>query len=148
MAVNNGDDARTVLGITLGLHHLSVDPEEITAQLKLQPSMSASRGSHYRGVRGDEQPAAHQTSKWFRSQYYTARELEDKPVSSRLEDLISALEDRADFVRELAHGGHAWIGLKFSGKMHRGLELAPELLSRVKNLGLAFSIEVFPGGLT
>jgi hypothetical protein len=146
----SGDDydERSALGIVLSFDNPSIDPEEISRRLGVQPSMAAIAGSHYVDVQGDELPPKHRTSKWRLHRYFlpSAPGLDDVP--SAIADVLTMLEQHADFVMRLADEGQVSIWLQFNGADHRGIALPFDLLRRMERLHVDFGIEIFPHGLS
>lgn len=140
-------DERAALGIVLGFDNPSIDPEEISLRLGIRPSMAAIAGSHYVNVQGDELPPKHRTSKWRLYRYFlpSAPELDDVPFA--IGNVLTMLEQHADFVMRLADEGQVSIWLQFNGADHRGITLPFDLLRRMEKLHVDFGVEVFPHGL-
>jgi hypothetical protein len=145
---SEGDnDEHAALGIVLAFDNPSIDPEEISRRLGIQPSMAAMAGSHYVNVQGDELPPKHRTSKWRLHRYFlpSAPELDDVPFA--IGDVLTMLEEHVDFVVSLAGEGQVSIWLQFNGANHRGIALPFDLLRRMEKLHVDFGMEVFPHGL-
>ncbi len=109
--------------------------------------MAARAGSRYVNVHGDELAAIHHDSKWmlYRDLLPTPKESGD--IESALDDILTVLESQPEFVARTAIEGWGSVGLRFSGRVYRGMDLSFAILHRLAALNLRFSIEVFPHGL-
>jgi hypothetical protein len=143
------DKGRGATGVVLGFDHPSIDPEEITRRLGMQPSMAAMAGSPVVNMYGEEVPARHRESRWTLDHYFVPcpRESESDDISSAIGELLTVLERHADFVLRVADDGRVAISIQFNGAAHHGIALPPDLLRRMAALHINFGMEVFPHGL-
>lgn len=128
-------------GIVLLIRHPSIDPKEISAELKLEPFSSCKAGDQKVTPKGTPL-----TGIWDRSSWNHVFEYEgDSGFFEETERLLAQFALHKDFfVRIAKEGGYAEIYLQLPGDVNQGSSVKPSVLKLMSELGLHLGAEVFP----
>lgn len=127
--------------IVLLVRHPSIDPKEISAELRLEPFSSWKVGDLRTTPKGTALPGVREQSFWNHVFEYEG----DSRFFEETERLLGQLALRKDFfVRIGKEGGYAEIYLQLPGDVNQGSSAKPSLLKLMAELGLHLGVEVFP----
>lgn len=74
-------------------------------------------------------------------------ESNEETATSAVADKVKHLLSRHAYIRELVHtGGTMTLNVGLNGRFNSSLDLSPEILSGLNDLGILFSVECFPDG--
>jgi hypothetical protein len=126
--------------VSLRIVHPTIDPEEISMRLALQPRISGKAGNARKTPNGDPLKGRYESSYWV----YPISQKSDEDLTDLLEDFTVGLEPHRDFLLDLrATGGRLeyFIGW-FSGK-NSGTVFEYDLLSKIASLQIDISLDVY-----
>jgi hypothetical protein len=127
--------------ITLLIRHPDLDPELITAKLRLQPHRSWQAGEPRTTPKGKVLPGSHKTSCWNHVFRYQG----DVHFSEEIDTILAQLTPcRALFRKIEQTGGKSQLFLKLPGDQNLGDELSWKILKKFADLRVGFSLETFP----
>jgi hypothetical protein len=126
--------------VTLRIYPESLDPDEVTARLGIQPTSWQRRGQ----VRNpaSERPVPAKLHGWFLT---SKGAVESRDVRRHLAWLLAQLGPRADAIRDLQAGGCRmdvfcyWL----SRNGHGGPAVSPAQMSQLARLGLELGFDVY-----
>jgi len=134
--------------IRLIFRHPSIDPEDITKTLGLEPSKQIRVGDRVIGLDGRPRRGIERQSSWSLWVTYDYEEPDLDAPGPRVDERICAFLEpivrHAPFVRRLAVEGEAGLEINILGHSHFGCAIAPAVLRTIADLGLDLCVEVFP----
>ena len=126
--------------LSLRLFHPSINPDDITTLLTLNPDHAWKAGDQIKTPAGDLFNGVREQTYWCRSTY-----TEDNYFSAEINDLISYLAPHRDSLHRIKkEGGRTEIYLGLPGSINTGDTLPLETLTKLVDLKVELSIEIFP----
>jgi hypothetical protein len=129
--------------ISLRFRHPSLDPVHITSALGFTPSRCWRAGEPRHTPKGTPLGGNYSHS------YWTARFAEGRwpgrSLAEAMSDLVDQLQARKDFFRQISSGGgkaELFVGWFFEGR--GGVVFDCDLLSRMADLGIDLSLDIYP----
>lgn len=145
--VLDADDTRPLAKVIVLFVNESIDPDVISSELGLEPSLKVYIGQPTFYKDGKVMGRA-TYSRWSYAESITAMQASDDDIGEQIVTviamLVARLSARDQFVREVAAGGSAEILVRMSGERHVGVVVSADVLSAIGRLGLNFGVEVFP----
>lgn len=128
--------------VNVVVRHQSRRAEEIASALGWKPHNAWSAGDGRVTPAGTKLPGTRQdTMCAFRF------ESDEEQATSAVADKVKHLLSRRVYVSELASdGGTVTLNVGLNGQFNSSLDLSPETLRDLSELGIVFSIECFPDG--
>jgi hypothetical protein len=127
--------------VQLFIVHPTLDPDEITAALGLEPKNVHKTGEYQVFASGVRSKLANRDARW---RYSVRYEVEDQWFAAKVTDLVDRLMPHGEFFRKLrSSGGTASIIVQFLGDGYFGDEIARGTLAKILELDLDFAIECF-----
>lgn len=140
--MTRSDDACFRLRVLV--RHDSMDPDEISSALGIEPSSCCKAGEHVVTPKGKMLSSIHNHTSWSRSRNFSDR----KSLSSEFHALIEELESASTGLSSLAKKGCDMVVLlDISGEFNVGSVFSRSDLKRLLELHVGLGLEVFPGGL-
>jgi len=138
---NPEEESRQRFVLALFIIHPSVDPDDITAALGLQPTIVHRFGAPRKTPYGHRLPGKYPDTRWrHRIRCYT----DDQHFSEQLSAFVDRLRHKKDYFTYITStGGHVEIILQFLGDGYYGDALSRETLANMAELGVKFGIECF-----
>lgn len=128
--------------ILLRIWHPSIDPNEISDLLQLHPDVAAKSGDSKVTSSGRTLVGVYKSNFWGYSQDYARSEA---GLFSPVQSLLGHLYGRREFFQRIAaSGGKSEIYLQVCGAVNIGDTMPSAAMAAMVDLGIDFSIEVFP----
>lgn len=128
--------------VNVVVRHQSRRAEEIASALGWQPHNAWSAGDSRVTPTGTKLPGTRQdTMCAFRF------ESDEEQATSAVADKVKHLVSKRSYVNELVSaGGTLALNVGLNGRFNSSLDLSPEILRDISELGILLSIECFPDG--
>ena len=127
--------------VALNIIHPSLDPDDISRELGLDPRNAHRVGAPRSTPTGQPLPGRYRDSRW---RYQSSRGFKDDEVDDVIVELLNVLAPSRAFLRHMrSTGGRLSIILSFQGRGYVGSELPPNALAMMADLQLDLGIEFF-----
>jgi Domain of unknown function (DUF4279) len=126
--------------VSLRIVHPTIDPEEISMRLALQPRTSWKAGNARKTPNGDPLKGRYESSYWT----YRISHQPDEDLTDLLEDFTIGLETHRDFLLHLraTSGRLEYFTGWFSGE-NSGKVFEYDLLSKIASLQIDLSLDIY-----
>ncbi len=143
--VEGGEEAKCGcerrLDVQLFIVHPTIDPADIEKTLGIIASHSHRRGDNRVTPKGNVLSGTYRDTRWRYSERYI---ICNQWFANKVETFLNTLKPHQEFLRNLVTtGGSATIIVGFLGDGYFGDEIPPATLTKIVELGLSLSIEVF-----
>ena len=127
--------------IVLLVRHPSMDPKEISRELRLEAFSAWKAGDQIKTPKGTVLPGTRERSSWNHVFEYEG----ESKLFEEAERVLSRLASKKDFFGRITkEGGYAEIYFQLPGDINQGDSAKPSLLKLMAELGLHLGVEVFP----
>ncbi|QEN90937.1 DUF4279 domain-containing protein [Labrys sp. KNU-23] len=127
--------------VQLFIVHPSIEPDEITAAIGLEPTRQHPAGKPRVTPKGTSLPGVYPDTRW---RYSERHHVEEQWFASSVEELVDRLLPHKSFLLGLREsGGETCVIVQFLGDGYFGDEVPLRTLAKLVELGLDFGIEVF-----
>jgi hypothetical protein len=127
--------------LVLLIRHPKMDPNDISKELRLEPTASWKVGDQVKTPKERLLPGLRGHTSWA----HTFQGSMDRPFFEEAEHVLSGLSPHKEFFKKIVkEGGYAEIYLQLSGQVYQGSSAKPSLLLSIAELGLHLGVEVFP----
>lgn len=135
------DDDAHVSEAYLLIVHPDIDPERITRELGLAPTIAFRAGDPVVTPKGSRLPGTRPDTRWR----YCAPPHARRDFFAPLGRILDHLAPHRTFLRQLMlEGGLVEVAVNLSGERNIGDVITPEDIRKLADLGIALGVEVFP----
>jgi hypothetical protein len=140
VAEESKDDLKR-LDVQLFIVHPTIDPDDITAALGLEPSHAHRIGDNRKTPKDTPLPGQYPDTRWRHSVRY---DVQSQHFHRHVADLLDRLTPHKSFLMELrASGGRGTLIVQFLGDGYFGDTLPLDMLSKLVDLQLDLGLECY-----
>ena len=130
--------------VSFRIFHPSANPADFTRVLKMEPRRAWRAGEPRTTPKGTPLRGSYRESYWY-TDLCRVTDASEEPLEDALHRFVSQLGAHREFLLGLRNdGGRAEFYIGLNGPASYGLELEPQLLTKVASIGLTLALEVFP----
>lgn len=130
--------------LDLRIWHPTLDPDNVTRTLGLQPEKAWRAGEPRRTPKGTLLQGVRSEGYWSTNPFsYGWRDSTDALLEDAIEELVSFLEPHREFLQEVSREGAVRIWVSTQSNRNYAVELPASMLARVASLGATFVHDVY-----